>query len=136
MLPDVNRMTQAQLDDLLERSEFATWQKDELLTEQDKTLYYADTMTRRNLIAAHNKFMEFDAYLTKSGIFIPKSLKAQFEALNLLMHEAVMERRLQDSNKPPSFDKGVELHSKAPALLKALEHDVQTRLWTMAPTSQ
>jgi hypothetical protein len=29
-----------------------------------------------------------------------------------------------------TFDKGVDLHENGPALLKSLENDVQSRLWS------
>ena len=133
--PNVNSMTEAQLHDLLEKSEFAAWQKDELRAARDKTRYYTDTLGRRNLHSAHVKFMEFDAYLMKSGIFIPNPIKSQLTAVALLMHEAIMERRFPRShNEPPDFDKGLELHQRGRAMLKDLESSVQTRLRAQGQT--
>ena len=130
MYPDVNRMTTAQFENLMEKSEFAEWQKDELRVTSDKTRYYCDTMTHENLVNAYEKWGEFDAYFTKSGIFIPEPLKSQIAALNNLMYEAVMERRLQRHDEPQKFDKGIVLHEKGQGMLKALERDVQARLWS------
>ena len=47
-----------------------------------------------------------------------------------MLKEAIIERQVQ----PHKFDKGFALHDKGRALLKALERDVQARLWSSQGT--
>ena len=47
-----------------------------------------------------------------------------------MLKEAIIERQVQ----PHNFDKGFALHDKGRARLKALQRDVQARLWSSQGT--
>jgi hypothetical protein len=130
--PDVDAMSEDQLDDLLEKSPLAGWQKKELKAVRDnKTRYYSDALMWRKLNDAGVAYANFYEYLSKNGIFIPEPVKAKFAQLNDLLFGAFMERRysMQFPKLPQKFDEGMVLHETGPKLLKALEQDVQGRLW-------
>jgi hypothetical protein len=130
-IADVDAMSEDQLDDLLEKSALDGWQKKELKTTRDKTRYYSDAVMWQKLNDSDVAYTNFNEYLSKNGIFIPEPVKAKFAELNELLLGAFMERRLsmQFPKLPPKFDKGAILHETGPKLLKALEQEVQGRLW-------
>jgi hypothetical protein len=130
--PDVDAMSEDQLDDLLEKSPLSGWQKKELKAVRDnKTRYYSDALMWRKLNDAGVAYANFYEYLSKNGIFIPEPVKAKFAQLNDLLFGAFMERRysMQFPKLPQKFDEGMVLHETGPKLLKALAQDVQGRLW-------
>ena len=132
--PDVDRMSEDQLEDLIEKSLLADWQKDELKAVPDKTRYFADAMMWQKLNDAGQAYVKFHEYLSKNGIFIPEPVKAKFAELDDLLYGAYMERQfsMQHKDLPQKFDKGMVLHESGGKLIKSLEQDVQGRLWNNA----
>src|SRR5205807_8925049 len=90
----VNAMSEDQLEDLLEKSPLAGWQKNELKAASDKTRYFADAMMWQNLNDARAAYVKFTDYLSKNGIFIPDPVKSKFLKLDELLYDALVERRL------------------------------------------
>jgi hypothetical protein len=133
MYPDINAMSADQLEELLEKSPLANWQKKELLTRENKTRYYADAMMWHKLNDAGQAYDNFREYIHKNGIFISAVIKNRFMEIEDLLLHAFIERRLslQYRNQAQQFDKGQVLHTEGPRLLKALEQDVQRRLWSV-----
>jgi hypothetical protein len=131
--PDVSRMPDNQLDELLDKSPLANWQKTELRSAHDRTRYYADAMAWHILQDAGGAYNDFRDYFHKNGIFISESIKDKFSEIEDMMLHAYIERRLslQYRDQPQKFDKGQILHTDGPRLLKTLEQDVQSRLWSV-----
>jgi hypothetical protein len=123
--PDANTMSEDQLEEVLEKSPLAGWQKNELKAARDKTRYFADAMMWHNLNDAGEAYVKFNDYLSKNGIFIPEPVKSKFLKFNELLYDALMERRLsmQYKDSPQKFDKGMVLHESGPNLLTSLEQD-------------
>jgi hypothetical protein len=136
--PDVSGMSEPEIENLLERSEFEDWQKDKLREAKDKTTYYIKTITPIRMWKADKARAEFSAYFAKHGIFIPEPIKSQFETIDKLLFDATLEQRLsvQHPDMPRSFDSALVLHTEGRTLLKSLEADVQARLWNLQATTQ
>jgi hypothetical protein len=134
--PDVNRMSDDQLGELLEKSPLVGWEKTELKAAADKTKYYANAIFRSNFDKAGEACTAFRVYLSKHGIFIPEPIKAKFAELDALLTNALLERRLsiQNPRDTQMFDVGNTLHTRGRELLKSLEQDVQRRLWSVRAT--
>jgi hypothetical protein len=64
--PDINRMPENQVDELLDKSPLANWQKIELLGASDKTRYYADAMAWHILQDAGDAYNNFRGYFHKT----------------------------------------------------------------------
>ena len=125
--PDVNRMTTEQLEEFLEKSPLANWQKSELKLAPDKTRYYANVIHKEDFNKTGEACGEFRKYLSKNGIFILEPLKAKFVELDGLLTGALLERRssLQNPDQDQNFEKGHTLHTKGRQLLESLEQEVQ-----------
>jgi hypothetical protein len=136
--PDLNRMTEPQIESLLEESELDNWQKDELRKVGNKTDYYRKATAPLQVVKADKTRAEFSRYLAKNGIFIPGPMKGKFKAIDALMWDALIERRftLQHPGLEQKFTKGMALHEQGGEILKSLEADVQARLWNLAASPQ
>ncbi len=127
--PDVDTMNGQQLEELLKNSTFADWQKDELRKATKKTDYYIRALTFKRIYEAQRVFFDFQTYLFKSGIFIRKELKTKIYALKDIIHTALIEHEISHREKITMLDGVKKLTGEGRQLLKALEEDVQKRLW-------
>jgi hypothetical protein len=127
--PDVDRMSDQQLDELLKKSTFTDWQKDELRRATNKSDYYIRAITFKRLFEAQNVFFEFQTYLFKNGIFIREELKVKFYTLKDIIHKALIEHEISQREKISMWTDIKKLTSEGQQLLKSLEQDVQKRLW-------
>jgi hypothetical protein len=128
--PDLDRMSAERLDEFLEKSQLTPLQKSELKAAPNKVRFYSEVKTFYDLNKAIDVYNNFHATFSKNGIFIIDKIKVQFAAIDQLLKEAIIERQVQ----PKTFEKGATLHSHGQLLLKALERDVQGRLWSSQDT--
>ena len=129
--PDLNRMNDEQLAELLENSFLLKWQKAELQKVADKNRYYMKAVGWHNISKARDSCREFHAYLLKNGIFIPEPMKAKFLELDQIIFSALVEHELNHEEiGGPRLQDGLKtLLGKGAEVLKSLEADVQGRLW-------
>ena len=128
--PDLDQMSAERLDEFLETSPLTALQKTELKASSNKVKYYGEVKTHYDLNKAIDVYNTFHASLSKNGIFIVDEVKRKFAAVDQMLKEAIIERQVQ----PTKFDKGAALHEQGQALLKALEREVQGRLWSSQDT--
>jgi hypothetical protein len=124
--PDLNRMSAERLEEFLEESPLSGSQKAELKAVSDKIAYYRNVKASHDINNASESYNEFHKTFSKNTIFIIEPIKTAFAAIDDMLKEAIIERRVQ----PHKYDKGVILHEKGRALLKALGDGVQGRLWS------
>ncbi len=124
--PDLDRMSAERLDEFLETSPLTAVEKAELKAASDKRQYYGEVKPWHDLSKAIDTYNEFHTKFAKNAIFIMEPLKTKFAEVDDMLKVAIIERQVQ----PHKFDKAGSLNSKGRALLKALERDVQGRLWS------
>jgi hypothetical protein len=129
--PDVNRMTTQHLGEFLAKSELAQWEQEELKQATDKTRYYIERISWREIFEAKKAYGKFQIYFLKNGIFIPADLKVKFSELDDLIRGALIEHEVakQHGHAISQQEELMKLIKTGPTLLKALEADVQSRLW-------
>jgi hypothetical protein len=134
--PDVNRMSEAHMEEFLESSPLAGWQKAELKEARDKNKSYQKAIYWHNAARARDGYREFSTYLMRNGIFIPEPLKSKFTELSDLLWDALIEHEMNEEHefRPRHREKQKDLDTKGPNLLKAIETDVQGRLWSLHAT--
>jgi hypothetical protein len=130
--PDVNRMSGPHLEEFLKDSQLMEWQKVELREAKDKTSYYSKAIFWHRRTSARNSLNQFHLYLIKNGIFIPESLRSNFSQMDDLLWEALREYLFNEEHeiRPRKREKQELLDENGPALLKAIETDVRSRLWS------
>jgi hypothetical protein len=130
--PDVGRMTEARLEEFLKSTPLTDWQKDELRAARDKHKNYVDAIYWHNAAQAKNTYREFSTYFKKNGIFIPEPLKSKFAEISDMLWDAIVEHEANTEYdiRPRERGKWKALTEKGPELMKAIEADVQSRLWS------
>src|SRR5205823_1279078 len=129
--PDFNLMTAEQLDAFLESSRLDQWERTELRKQEKKNDYYRQQIAWRDVIEAQKLARENHIYFLTNGIFILQTLKKQFDEIDDLIWHALVEEEENLSMKlfPRETKKGTALRKEGEGLLKALEKEIQSRLW-------
>jgi len=129
--PDVERMTEAHLNEFLDSSSLADWQKAELREATDKNGYFQRAEKFRRADIARSKYVEFHSYLCRKGVFVKPEIKRKFERYSDLLNAALIEHehriRHDDLKLRENSDR---LSKEGGILLKEIERDVQDRLWS------
>jgi hypothetical protein len=129
--PDLDRMSENELDHFLSNSTLPEWQKTELRTGKDKAMRYAKVSFWLEANRVNKIYFAFHNYLIGNGIFIPDDLKAKFKTLRDMLHEAMFERTFEEehpNHRPDRFEKGRALRENGSSLMEAIEGKVQSRL--------
>jgi hypothetical protein len=127
--PDVDRMRPDQLEDFLEHSKLAEWQRQLVRDAKDKTATYRNQIEPFKIARAKKKSRQFYLYFRKNGIFIRDPIKQQFDALDQLMLSALTEHEMNFQHGSREFKSIDWLASDGEKMIKLLEADVQKRLW-------
>ena len=130
---DLDRMPLNRFNAWLENADLQKWQKDELTAETDKNKYYSRTLAWRQIKQAEECRWKFQSYLQKNGIFMPREMKDQFQALLNLIIGANVEREINLDDRaqgsPRLFDASKALCGEGLAKFEVLEKSVHERLW-------
>jgi hypothetical protein len=134
--PDFKRMSERHLEEFLEGSLLAGWQKEELKEASDQNSYYQKAIYWHHAARAREAYREFSTYLMQNGIFIPEPLKSKFTDISDLLWDALVEHEANEEYeiRPREREKHKALNGKGQDLLKAIEADVQGRLWSVHAT--
>jgi hypothetical protein len=129
--PDLNKMSEAHLEEFLSKSALPEWDKDQLRAAEDRTEYYAKRLDWRRQSEAEEACGKHHIYLKKSGIFIPSEVRNKFYELDALMWDALVEHRVnKEVGQIPLMNSKVDaFRSQGTELLNGLERVVQRRLW-------
>jgi len=129
--PDLNRMTEDHINEYLKKTPLQEWEKAELMGQTDKTKFFRKQIFWHRLSDARAACREHHTYLKKSGIFVPANVREKFYELDTLMWDALGEQEVNEEMEliPRMREKIDAFRQKGPELLKALEQQVQTRLW-------
>jgi hypothetical protein len=124
-------MSDSQFEEILENCPLSQWEKDELRSEKDRTLYYRKHIFWHRLGEMKTAAGESHIYLLRNGIFLSVDLRTKFSALDALVWDALVEHQLNAEHEetPRETDKAKTLRMNGPELLTGLEADVRGRLW-------
>jgi hypothetical protein len=129
--PDLDRASTSQLEEFLESSSLAKWQKDEIRSSEKRTDYYIKAVALQKISQAREACRDFHVYFKRNGIFVPEPIKAQFLQLDKLIYDALVEHEINERDEVrPRLRDGLKRLSQAEAQMAALELDVQRRLWS------
>lgn len=128
--PDLNRMTQDQLEGFLNKSRLRDDQKKGLLKENDKTKNYMDSIFWHELDDAISAVSKFHNYLLYNKIFLSIDLFDLFKKVDDLLNNAIVDQEL--GTKFKDFKMKLDYYKKTkkdiePIVLR-IESLVQDRL--------
>jgi hypothetical protein len=127
--PDLNAMKPDQLGDFIANSELEEWQRQAVRDAKDKTSVYRNQIEPFKIARAKKASRKFYLYFRSNGIFIREPIKQQFEKLDELMLAALSEHQMNFQHQTREFTSIDRLASEGEKMVKALEADVQKRLW-------
>lgn len=128
--PDIDRMSPDQLIEFLEKCPLDNWEKEEIKKQSKKTDYYTKAHDRHKAWEARKTYVDFYTYFRKNGVFIREEIKSKFDAIADLTHGALVEYEIGLQHKDFAlWEARRKLSSEGGALMKALENEVQSRLW-------
>lgn len=127
--PDLNGMRPDQAEDFIVNCNLAEWQRQLVRDAKDKTNAYRDQIEPFKIARAKKASRKFHLYFRKNGIFIREPIKQQFGALDELMLSALSEHLMNFQHQTREFKSIDRLASEGEKMVKALENEVQQRLW-------
>lgn len=130
-LADLNRMTQPALEEFLEKSELAEWEKNEVRNSKDKTKEYANKAFWVSLNKSYQHYRDFNNYLIESGIFITEEIEKLIQRLRDLMQEALSEAQIEHEHPNPRLDrweKREALRKEGSTLVQDIKAAIKRRL--------
>jgi hypothetical protein len=134
--PDLSRMAPAQLDDFLEHSKLAGWEREIVLEAPDKTSAYRNQIEPFKIARGHKASQKFYLYFRSNGIFIREPIKQKFVELDNLLLAAMSEHQMNFQDRTREFGSIDKLASQGETMLKDLEAEVQKRLWDSSMTGE
>ncbi len=135
--PDLNRLTEPQLAEVLMGTDLPSWKQDEIKAASDKTSAYQSELQWKRKNVARDEYYKFHDYLRKNGIFIRQEMKSKFAELSELIHMALIEHEmnLENPHHQTSREHTFKLMKEGEAIRKGLEVLVQNRLWDSQTTT-
>lgn len=124
-------MTGPQLDEFLEDSFLAKWQRDEIKTATKKVDYYIKAIFFHRAGEARAACREQHIYVLKNGISMPHDMKEKFDRISDLVWKALVEHEVNQSEKPVPRLKAArdDLLKEGDPLMKSLEEAIHGTLW-------
>jgi len=127
--PDLNRMRQDQLEDFITTSKLPEWQRQLVRDAADKTSAYRNQIEPFKITRARKASRKYYLYFRKNGIFIREPIKQKFDELDELLIAALAEHELNFQTQTREFKSIGRLSKEGELMVKALEAEVQKRLW-------
>ena len=128
--PNLDQMTEAQLEEFLVKTEFTQTQKNELRTSQNKLVSYQDIVFWYRLHKVKAAFSELRNFVARNGIFLPFELKEKFTKISELLGSALISIEIGHEAKDWKMrGKGwAKITEEVEPLYKSIEADIQARL--------
>lgn len=137
--PDLNAMSDVQREDFLVEGmigkELAEWQRQKIRVATDKTAELRNQWEPFKIARAKGASAKFYKYFRANGIFIRESLKTKFDELDRLVLAAISDHQMNFQHKTREFKSIDRLAHDGEAKIKALEIEVQKRLWDSTTTA-
>ena len=128
--PDLDRMTLAQLEEFLAKTEFAETQKDELRSSRNKVSTYQEIVFWYRLHKVKVAFSDLQNFVARNGIFFPSELKEKFTKIAEMLWSAVVSKEVGHEAKDGKmqYEGWKKIKEDTEPLYKSIETDIQARL--------
>jgi hypothetical protein len=128
--PDINRMSDVQLEEFITGCALAEWQKQELRVADNKTEYYRLSNSWLRLHDCKIKARDAFVYLKKYGIFLREDIRSKLLALSDLAWGALVEYELNlnEHFEPKMRTDIVKFQEQAELLMSEVESEIRQRV--------
>lgn len=129
--PDLERMTDTQLDEFLAKSPLEKWEKNELRASEKRNSYYMERIYWHKLGDATSLTKNFSILLAKDGIFLTQELHDGFSAIEKMLWDAITESKINREENIIPRESGAQnlFRATGESNLNKLKHLVHSRLW-------
>jgi len=128
--PELNKMSKAEIEELLSEINLYDSQKDKIRNAKDKTKNYTKSIFLLNLVEANTFVYDFHNYLIFNKIFLSHDLFEKFSQIDLLLRNSLMELEIPEGTEDDI--RLLETFSKitdgSKELIKEIEYQIQKRL--------
>ncbi len=94
ILPDLDRINKAELEEFIGRSRLHEHQKEELRNAPKKLEYYTKTIFWHDFQETNKAFGDFHNYIARNLVFLSSDLHDKFLELDNIMWSAIVERQV------------------------------------------
>jgi hypothetical protein len=126
--PDLTRMSEAEIGEFLDTTEFDKAQKAAVLNSKDKNASFSHIVRRILISKAQSIYYEMKLFLHRQGIFIPKPIKDEFDAAAELCSAAIAHRYVEERGARLDRHDDLEFCSRGPETLETIKDHVRDRL--------
>jgi hypothetical protein len=128
--PNVDAMTEPQLDNFLKQSPIAEFQKQTLKEERNKLEYYRECVFYHELNEVKKACSTFHTYTQKNSIFLSPDLKEYFSKIDDLMWDAAVDKEVGHEAQDREMKKEAwkKVKEEVIPLKNKIEELVQARL--------
>ena len=128
--PDLDRMSEQELEEFLSKTEFSETKKTEIRTSKNKLHCYMDIVFWVRLYKVRTEFAALQKFVARNGIFFPFELKEKFTNISDLLWSALVSKEVghQAHDYKLQREGWIEIKEKAEPLYKSIEADIQSRL--------
>lgn len=128
--PDLNRMSDDEINHVLKNCDLQEFQKEELRKTKDKTEYYKEKIFWANLNKSRNVYSEFHKYLTRNRIFLSQDLRENFMKVDGILWESLIKREVGEEAKDNKMiiEAYRDIRDQVNPIVLEIERQVQERL--------
>lgn len=127
---DVNRMTDAQLEEFLDTKEFTDSQKDEVRKARNRADAYREIEFWHRLQTVKTAFADLQNYVARNGIFLPSELKQKFTEIADMLWSAIVDKQVGHEARDWGMQNEgwTKIREDIEPLYKSIEADIHARL--------
>lgn len=128
--PDVDKMNEEQLNELLDGTELSNSQKKEIKSSYDKGASYRNIVFWHRLHKVKNSVGELQKYISRNGIFLETELKEKLSEISETLWSAVITKEVGHEAKDWKMQNEgwKEIREKTEPLYKEIEEYIHKRL--------
>lgn len=128
--PNVDRMTPAELEEFLSKSELTETQKQRVRTANNRLKAYEETIFWHRLHCVKIAISDLENFVARNGIFFPTSIKDKFTQISNLFWSAIISKQVghEAEDYRMQSEGWKKIQEEAEPLYKAIEGEIQARL--------
>jgi hypothetical protein len=128
--PNINQMTEEQLNEFLKSSVLLDSQKQELLAAPDKFKYYTEAIFWHKLSAAQESVRDLHNYIVNNRIFLNVELSTRFKKADEVLYSALIDSEVSREANGRKFisEAHKKIKEEVTPLIGEIEQLVQKRL--------
>ncbi|MES0176855.1 hypothetical protein [Mesorhizobium sp. M0006] len=134
--PVLDRMSDVELDEYLHGTALKPSEKDAIRQSGRKTNEYIKKIFGHRYVDSNTALRDYAVYLATKGIFLKPSMRDKFKELEQILNKALIEHVFNEREdiRPRERTARRAFQDRGEPLMKEIEADVESRLWSIEET--